>query len=207
MLRKLVADAVNAARAAETVARGATAPLTPKSGSGGDGGGRKSAGGGSSSPTARGTPKPRRAGGGGGDDDDDDDDGDGDRRGSGGAGRSGGESDGGEDDEGGSAYADASERFAALFGGHPLPCPHDAEGNPFPRPPSLRARTVHYSPEAVGDFLGADFYRRLGEGQKRELCTLIPLCSYLHDLCVAFADLSDALDIHPRARSRDYSRS
>ena len=202
MLRKLVADAVSAARAAEVGAKGAAAPLTPKSGSGGDDSGRKDAGGGSSSPTTRGSHKPRRAGGGCGDDDDDDDDGDGNRRGGGGTGRSGGESDGGEDDEGGSEYADAAGRFAALFGGHPLPCPHDAEGNPFPRPPSLRARTVHYSPEAVGDFLGADFYRRLGEGQKRELCTLIPLCSYLHDLCVAFADLSDALRDGARPPSR-----
>jgi hypothetical protein len=109
-----------------------------------------------------------------------------------------GEGDGarGVDVEGGDAgevAADAASRFGVLFGGHELYCEHDVQGNPFPRVAMLRARTSHYAPDAAGDTINAKVYSKLGQAGQKEMCTLVPLASYLWDAAVYGDDLLDAV--------------
>ena len=68
-----------------------------------------------------------------------------------------------------------------LFGGYELPIPFEVE-NPFQRSVPLRGRTSHYKPSTAGDTIHAEVYDSLGAANKREMCTLIPTLSYLHDL-------------------------
>jgi uncharacterized membrane protein YgcG len=128
----------------------------------------------------------------------------------------GGDGDGGDDDDddGGAAgdraaggggahgifgagFASEAERdvaeearatFAELFGGHELPCAHYVDSNPFPRATMLRARTSHYKPAAAGDTVSAEVYDSLGAAGRRELCTAVPLASYLFDLVASVGE-------------------
>eukprot|EP00967_Tisochrysis_lutea_P134285 scaffold236951_cov30-Tisochrysis_lutea.AAC.1 len=65
--------------------------------------------------------------------------------------------------------------------GQPLACPHDLEDSPYPRARGVRHHTVHYTPEAAGDSIHAEIYKELGAANRREMCTLLPSLSYLHD--------------------------
>jgi hypothetical protein len=88
---------------------------------------------------------------------------------------------------------DAAARFGVLFGGHPLGCEHDVQANPWPRVAMLRQRTSHYSPDAAGDTVSAKIFNKLGQASQKELCTLVPLASYLWDASMLGADLLDAV--------------
>lgn len=57
----------------------------------------------------------------------------------------------------------------------------------------LRQRTSHYSPDAAGDTVSAKIFNKLGQASQKELCTLVPLASYLWDASMLGADLLDAV--------------
>ena len=83
--------------------------------------------------------------------------------------------------------------FGDLFKGHPLPCSHDEENNPYERKRTLRRVTCHYNPRAAGDTVHSEIYNALGEANKREMCTLLPALSFMWDLCAEMRDLTASL--------------
>ena len=85
----------------------------------------------------------------------------------------------------------SSSQHGELFAGHPLPLPN-IEG-PFHRPPTFANRTNHYRPSAAGDSLHGEIYSAIGAAGKRELCTLVPACSYQFDTVVYAAEIGEKL--------------
>ena len=96
-----------------------------------------------------------------------------------------------------------------LFAGWPTPLPHDP-GNPFPRAVSLRHSTSHYDARTAGDSVHGALFTlfniplggetvnadgtlkaRPSDGIRRELCTLVPACSYLFDVSAALDEIID----------------
>lgn len=78
----------------------------------------------------------------------------------------------------------------SLFSGGALPVAYDLD-NPYPRPRQLQSFASHYKPSAAGDFASAEIYNKLGSANQREMCTLVPLASYLHDTHTCLARLVD----------------
>ena len=82
-----------------------------------------------------------------------------------------------------------------------LAVPHDLDDNPYPRSPAFRKTAMHYKPSRVGDSGSAELDRLLErvdgklakEVLSKELRTLVPTLSILHDTAVFVDDARDEL--------------
>ena len=99
-----------------------------------------------------------------------------------------------QDEYEGYGYPNSTAMRAAdvgnLFHGGATPVAYD-ERNPYPRSVQLRSFASHYKPSTAGDFATAEIYDKLGTANQKEMCTLVPMVSYLHDMRVGLARFVD----------------